>query len=225
MDLQLLADELEQDFEDPYLEAEGVAVLAPPVPIDLDMLAAELYPDDVTELNAYEVVGGIAGLIPMVVFHWEEDGARPYSTSLDLMALGDRVYLTISPDEAVEQDWEALAALQDYTPAVLSPLLLDLLQDNGTRLGADILSSLPTRIESRFIRPISFLLGFRSYLNWDEERNPGAWETAAEYLPKSLQSHDRLVRSASAVGSGLKDDARDEFLAAYVVATYDGEVR
>ena len=224
MDLQRLADELEQDFYEEYSEIDGVRIVAPPVPIDLALLSEELYPDECSEDNAYDVVGEVAGLIPMVTFHWEEDGAKPFSMSLDLMALGDMVYLTVSPDDAIEQNWEALAGLIDYTPAVLPNLLLDLLKDNGTRLGADLLSSLPTRIESRFIKPITFLIGFRDYLDWDDERNPGAWEAAASYLPEALTRHERLARSATAVSDGAKGDDRDEFLAAYVVATFAGEI-
>ncbi len=224
MDLQQLADELAPDFEEPYFEAEGVRVLAPPVPVDLEMLSAELYPDDCDEDSSYEVVGRAAGLKPMVTFHWEEDGAKPFSMSLDLMAIGDLVYLTISPDEAVDQRWEALAAMVQYTPAVISPLLRDILRDNGTRLGADILSSLPTRVESASVQPITLLLAFRDYLNWDDERNPGAWETAAGYLPSALRRHERLAVAADAVARGERGDVRDEFLAAYVVAVYAGDV-
>jgi hypothetical protein len=224
MDLELLAHELEPDFEDLYFEAAGVRVYAPPVPVDLELLSAELYPDECDETDAYRVVGDVAGLIPMLVFHWEEEGARPFQTELDLLALGERVYLTISPDEAIDQRWEALAAFEDYSPAVLAPLLLDLLRDNGTRLGADLLSSLPTRVSSKFIRPITFLIGFRDYLDWDEERNPGAWEAAAQYLPQELAHHDRLAQAAAAVAAGGTGDVRDEFLAAYVVATFDGDI-
>jgi len=224
MDLQQLAEELEPDFTEAYLEAEGVTVLAPPVPVDLETLSSELYPDDCDEESAYDVIGGVAGLIPMVTFEWEEDGATPFQMSLDLMALGDLVYLTISPDEAIDQRWEAIAALQGYTPAVLAPLLLDLLRDNGSRLGVDLLSSLPTRVESRFIKPISLLLGFRDYLDWDEERNPGAWVTAAAYLPGKLRRHERLARAAAEVATGATGDVRDEFMASYVVATYEGEI-
>ncbi len=224
MDLQQLADELEPDFEERYFEAEGVTVLAPPVPIDLSMLAAELYPDDCDEDTAYDVVGGVAGLIPMVDFEWVEDGAKPFHMSLDLMALGESVYVTISPDDAIGQSWEAIAALKSYTPAVLAPLLLHMLRDNGTSLGCDLLSSLPTRIRSSFIKPITFLIGFRDYLDWDEERNPGAWETAGAYLPDRLKSHERLARAAAEVAAGASGDPRDEFLAAYVVATFDGDI-
>jgi hypothetical protein len=224
MDLQQLAEELELDFEEPYLEIEDVRIFAPHVPADLEVMSAELYPDECDEDSAYEVVGGVAGLVPMVTFSWEEDGAKPFSMSLDLMALGDRVYLTISPDEAIDQRWEALAAMEEYTPAVLPSLLLDLLSDNGTRLGADILSSLPTTVTSKFIRPITFLIGFRDYLNWDEERNAGAWEVAASYLPSVLRRHERLARAADAVATGETGDVRDEFLAAYVVATYAGDI-
>lgn len=224
MDLQKLADELEPDFDELYLEAEGVRVLAPPAPVDLSMLGAEMYPDDCDDDTAYDTIGGIAGLITMVDFEWQEDGAKPFHMSLDLMAIGDCVYLTISPDPAIAQSWEAIASLDGYRPAVLTPLLLDILEDNGTRLGCDLLSSLPTGISSRFIQPLSFLIGFRSYLDWDEERNPGAWATAAGYLPDRLRSHERLTAAAAAVAAGGTAEDRDEFLAAYVVATYEGAV-
>lgn len=224
MDLQSLADELEPDFVEPYIEIEGVQVLAPPVPLDLGMLAAELYPEDCDDETAYDVIGGVAGLIPMLDFEWVEDGATPFHMSLDLMAIGDLVYLTISPDDAIGQSWEAIAALENYTPASLTPLLLDMLRDNGTRLGCDLLSSLPTRIQSKFIKPLSFLIGFRDYLNWDAERNAGAWEAAAAYLPDALKTHERLARSAEAVAAGGTGADRDEFLAAYIVATFEGDI-
>lgn len=223
IDLQRLAEELEQDFTEQYAEFEGTTVLAPPVPLDLEVLCEELYPDDVTD-NAYELVGESAGLLPMVEFEWKEDGAKPFHMRLDLMALGELVYLTISPDEAISQAWEVIAAFESYTPAVLTPLFRDMLTDNGTRLGVDLLSSLPTRIESKFIKPITFVVGFRDYLNWDEERSPGAWATAAGYLPEELRHHERLRKSAEAIKGGGNLDDKDEFVAAYVVATFAGDV-
>lgn len=224
IDLQLLAEELEQDFVEEYLKLERTEVLAPPVPVDVGMLCEELYPDDVDEPNAYRLVGDVAGLLPLVTFNWEEDGATPFSMTLDLLALGDLVYLTISPDDAIHQSWEAIAAMRNYTPTILSPLFLDLLKDNGTRLGVDLLSSLPTRIESKFLKPISFVVGFREYLTWDDERSSGAWEAAAGYLPESLQHNRRLMDAARAVAAGGSGEVRDEFLASYVVATFDGVI-
>ena len=41
------------DFEEPYFEAEGVRVLAPPVPADLEIISAELVPDECDEETAY----------------------------------------------------------------------------------------------------------------------------------------------------------------------------
>jgi hypothetical protein len=224
MDLTLLASELELNFVDTFAEFDETRVLTPPVPTDLGALASDFYPDDLDEDNAYDVIGEAAPKMPLITLRWHEDGAEPFDMTLDLVPIGDLVYVTISPDFAIEQPWEAVAAFESYTPAVDAPFFLEMMKDNGTRLGVDVLSSLPTTVITKRLEPITVLLAWRLYLRWDEERNPGAWRTAAEYLPSSLRRFSRLEEAAKAVTDGGSTEERDEFLASYVAATFDGLV-
>ena len=57
------------------------------------------------------------------------------------------------------------------------------------------------------------------------ESASGAWEAAAEYLPSDLTRFPRLVTAARDVTTSAGKQAREEFLASYVAATYDGLVR
>jgi hypothetical protein len=187
-------------------------------------VAADVYPDDLDEDTAYEMIGAAAPRMPIITLRWHEDGAEPFDTTLDLVPIGDLVYVTVSPDYAIEQSWEAIAAFAGYTPAVDAPFFLELMKDNGTRLGLDLLSSLPTTVITKRLEPITVLLAWRLYLKWDEERNQGAWRTAAEYLPSSLRRFSRLEEAAKAVAGGGTPEQQDEFLASYVAATYEGLV-
>ncbi len=99
------------------------------------------------------------------------------------------------------------------------------MRDNGTRLGLDLMSTLPTWVETKLLAPITIMMGWRAYLDWDEGRSRGAWEAVAEYLPSDLQRFPRLVTAAHDVANSSGTAAREEFLASYVAATYDGLVR
>ena len=225
MDLGPLATELAIDFTDLYLEIGETRVWAPPVPIDVTMLAMDLYPDEIDGDNAYKVLGEAIGLRPLITLEWQEDNTPVFRSTLDLMTIGDRTYATVSPDIDAEQEWEAFAAFENYSDEALAPFFMDLIRDNGTRLSLDLMSTLPTWVETKLLAPITVMMGWRAYLDWDEGRSRGAWEAAAEYLPEDLQRFPRLVSAAREVTASQGNEGREEFLASYVAATYDGLVR
>jgi hypothetical protein len=225
MDLAPLATELAVDFTDLYLEIGETRVLAPPVPVDLGLLCLELYPDQIEGDEHYVFMSQVLALRPMITFEWQEDNAPTFRSTIDLFPLGDRIYATISPDDAAGQEWEAFAAFENYSDEALAPFFIDLMRDNGTRLGLDLMSTLPTWVETKLLAPITIMMGWRAYLDWDEGRSRGAWEAVAEYLPTDLQRFPRLVTAARDVTTSQGSAAREEFLASYVAATYDGLVR
>jgi hypothetical protein len=225
MDLAPLATELSMDFADLYLEIGETRVWAPPVPVDVGLLCIELYPDEVDGDNHYKVMGEHLGLRPLITFEWQEDNTAAFRSTIDLFTLEDRTYVTVSPDAAADQEWEAFAAFENFSDEALAPFFIDLMRDNGTRLGLDLMSTLPTWVETKLLAPITIMMGWRAYLDWDEGRSRGAWEAAAEYLPSDLQRFPRLVTAARDVTTSGAKAAREEFLASYVAATYDGLVR
>ena len=225
MDLAPLATELAVDFTDLYLEIGETRVWTPPVPIDLGLLCVDLYPDDVDGDNYYKVMGENLDLRPLITFEWQEDKTDAFRSTVDLFTLDDRTYVTVSPDLAANQEWEAFAAFEKFSDEALAPFFIDLMRDNGTRLGLDLMSTLPTWVETKLLAPITIMMGWRAYLDWDEGRSTGAWDAAAEYLPADLRRFPRLVSAAKEVTTSSGTQAREEFLASYVAATYDGFVR
>jgi hypothetical protein len=225
MDLAPLVTELAIDFTDLYLEIGETRVWAPPVPVDLGLLCMELFPDDVDGDNYYEVMTKHLETRPMITFEWQEDNTAAFRSTIDLFTIEDRTYATVSPDEAAAQEWEAFAAFENYSDEALAPFFIDLMRDNGTRLGLDLMSTLPTWVETKLLAPITIMMGWRAYLDWDEGRSSGAWAATAEYLPSDLQRFPRLVTAARDVTKSNGTTAREEFLASYVAATYDGLVR
>lgn len=221
MDLSALATELEQDFTETR-DVPGLGEVAlPSVPVDLGMLLIELYEDDFADGQAaFKALLRGGHLQTLISFTWEEDGADPFESSLEIITLGDTSYLTISPDESSDQEWEAFVAVHDATPESWEALLVDLCKDNGVGYGMEIFSSLPTRVETVAIAPRFVLSSFYSYLEWDESRSPGAWQTSAEYLPGVLQANVSVAEAARRV---LEDDSkrnRFSYVSTYVAAVY-----
>jgi hypothetical protein len=86
--------------------------------------------------------------------------------------------------------------------------------------GMEIFSSLPTRTDSVAIAPRFVLSGFFSYMQWDESRSPGAWRTAAEYLPAVLRGNPSVTEAAARLLSEDTKQNRFSFIGSYVAAVY-----
>jgi hypothetical protein len=221
MDLTAFATELAPEFTDTRLEHAGGLLVVPHSPVDLGYLAMELYPEDCDDSNAYEIVGQAAGLQPVITFVWEEDNSSPWTLALEMMDLGDRSYVTLPPDDVVDQAWEAFVAVDHPEAAdILDALLFDLLWDNGESYGIELISSLPTRIRGGLVNKETIRAGFHLYLDWDEMRTAGAWAHAAELLPPGLGSNSALVAAASALMTDDTETHRDAFIEAYIEAAY-----
>ena len=222
MDLDALARELEQDFTETR-DVQGLGeVLTAPVPVDLGILVTDLYEgefDDGHQAFRGFLRGGY--LQTLISFTWEEDGADPFESSLEILTLNGRSYLTISPDEPSDQEWEAFAALDDAAPASWEALLLELSRENGESYGMELFSSLPTRVDTVAIAPRYVLSAFYSYLKWDEARSPGAWLAAAEYLPGPLASNVSVGEAAQRLIREDTKQNRFSFVSTYVAAVYN----
>jgi len=195
LNLSLMAAELAQEFTKERFTHRTGRVLIARVPLDLGLLAGDLY-EIYDEDEAYRDVNRAASSSPLAIFHWAEDDAQPWFNSLDLIPLGDRSYVAMSPDVAVNQEWEAIAALEPHSTEIVEAFFLDLIADNGVAYSVDLFSSLPTRVVSDHLSRDTITAAFTAYLDWDERRNPGAWRTAAEYLPESV-CHDVELRAAA----------------------------
>lgn len=221
MDLSALATELEQDFTEPR-DVPGIGeVLTPPVPSDLGIVILDALEGEFKDgEEAFKYFSRNGHLQTLISFTWEEDGAPAFESSLEIITLNERSYLTISPDETSGQEWEAFAAIDDATPEAWESLLIDMCRDNGVGYGMELFSSLPTRVDTVAIGPRYILSSFYSYLQWDESRAPGAWKTSAEYLPGVLQNNVSLSSAAQRL---LEDDSKQNrfsYVSTYVAAVY-----
>ena len=221
MDLNALAAELEEEFVESR-DVPGLGEVATPrVPIDLGMVLTDLFEGEFNDGDeAFKSFLRAGHLQTLISFTWEEDGADPFERSLEIITLDSRSYLTISPDEASAQEWEVFVAVEDATPDSWEALIGDLCRDNGMGYGMEIFSSLPTRADSVAIAPRFVLGAFFSYLQWDESRSPGAWQTAAEYLPAVLRGNPSLSDAADRLLDEDSKRNRFSFISAYVAAAY-----
>ncbi len=222
MDLSALAAELEQDFtESRDVRGLGTVAMAP-APVDLGMVVTHLYGDEYADgQQAFRAFLGSGHLQTLVSFTWEEDGADPFESSLEILTLNERSYLTISPDEPSDQEWEAFAAIDDATPDSWEALLLDLAKENGDQYGMELFSSLPTRVDTVAIAPRYILSAFYHYLEWDESRSPGAWLTSAEYLPGPLAKNISVGEAAARLLAADTKQNRFSYVSTYVAAVYN----
>jgi hypothetical protein len=219
VDLNALATELDQEFVESR-DVPGLGeVVTPRVPIDLGMVLTDLFEGEFRDgEEAFRMFVRAGHLQTLISFTWEEDGAEPFESSLEIITFGSRSYLTISPDEASDQEWEVFVGVDDATPESWEALLAELCRDNGMAFGMEIFSSLPTRTDSVAIAPRFVLAVFFSYLQWDESRSPGAWKVAAEYLPAVLRGNPSVTDAASRL---LREDTKQNrfsFISSYVAA-------
>lgn len=217
MDFTDFAAELAQDFTELRLEHGGGSLIVPDVPVDLEYLSAEIFPDECDADDAYEVIGAAIGLRPLITFEWREELAAPWSLSLEVMQLPDRTYVTMPPDPVVAQPWEAFVAVENpFESNILDGLLFDLLWDNGDTYGIELLSNLPTSISSDVLGKETVRAAFHLYLDWDEMRTTGAWREAAGLLPSGLAEKGALAGAAAELVSTDSETNRDRFIEAYV---------
>ena len=154
-------------------------------------------------------------------FEWDEGTGSSFGLSLDLLPAGDRTYVTLPPDEAVDQSWEAFAAVENPDAVeILDALYFDLMWDNGESYSIELFSSLPTAIRSAKLGKETVRAGFHLYLDWDETRAPGAWTTAAEHLPDWMRENQRLAAAADALAKDDTEANRDQFIEAYIDVTF-----
>ena len=221
MDLTPLAKDLAEDFTEVRLEHGGGQLLVPRAPVDVAFLASEHLPDECRDDTAYEFFAQEKLLSPLVTFVWEEDRGDAFSTSIDILELDDRAYVTIEPDDAVDQEWDAFVAIENPDAGeIFDALLFDLLWDNGESYGIELFSSLPTIIVSTRLSKSSIRAALHLYLEWDDTRYPGAWLAAAELLPASLKADDTLAQASKALLNKDGDEVRDAFIEAYADAVY-----
>jgi len=221
MDLSAFFAELKEEFHDLRLEHGGGSLFLPDAPIDVAYVAMEHFPDDLDDLTAYEVLRPIAGLETLITFEWDEGAGTPFDLSVDLMPAGDRTFVTLPPDEAVDQAWEAFAAIENAAAVeILDALFFDLMWDNGESYSIDLISSLPTSIRSAKLGKETVRAGFHLYLDWDETRAAGAWTTAAAHLPDWMRTNQRLAEAADSLARDDTESNRDLFIEAYIDATY-----
>lgn len=223
MDLSAFFAELSEDFHDLRLEHGGGSLFLPDAPIDIGYLAMEHFPDDCDDLTAYEVLKPVAGLEELIAFEWNEGAGSNFGLSLDLMPAGERTFVTLPPDEAVDQAWEAFAAVENPDAVeILDALYFDLMWDNGESYSIELFSSLPTAIRSTKLGKETVRAGFHLYLDWDETRAAGAWTTAAEHLPDWMREDAQLAAAADALAADDTEANRDRFIEAYIEATFEG---
>jgi hypothetical protein len=219
LDPAALDQELLAEMTKTRLETEHGRVMMPVVPVDMGIIASDVY-ELHDEDEAYERICAELGMKSLVTMEWHEDGAPQFDNSLQLLNLGERTYLFISPDYAVAQHWEVLAMCEPGSPEMLEAFFLDLAHDNGATYSVDLFSALPTRVETDYLSCDAVGASFAAYLDWDEARSPGAWKYACEYLPRSVEKTRDLVIGSMALRKEDNEFARRRYINAYANAVY-----
>ncbi len=214
-----LDEELQLELTEVRLRTEHGRVLMPVVPLDMGIVASDVFGLH-DEDEAFDLVVDQLGMEPLITMEWHEDGAPNFDASLQVLRLGDRAYISISPDAAVAQHWEAIAVCEPGSPEMLEAFFIDLAHDNGATYSVDLYSALPTRVESNYLSCDAVGASFSAYLDWDEARSPGAWAYAVEYLPRSVEKTPDLVIGSMALRKEDSEFARRRYINAYATAVY-----
>jgi len=221
LDAAALDQELLAEMTEARIQTEHGRVMIPVVPVDMGIIASDVY-ELHDEDEAFQRVQDELGMRPLITFEWHEDGAPQFDNSLQLLNLGDRTYLFISPDPAVAQHWEVLAMCEPGSPEMLEAFFIDLARDNGATYSVDLYSALPTKVSSDYLSCEAVGASFSAYLDWDEARSPGAWAYACEYLPRSVEKTPDLVIGSMALRKEDNEFARRRYVNAYANAVYTG---
>jgi hypothetical protein len=220
LDPKLLDDELQAELTQVRLTTEHGRVLMPVVPLDMGLVASDIYGLD-DEDEAFATIKDELAMKPLVKLEWHEDEAPDFDNSLQVLHLGERAYISISPDPAVAQHWEAIAMCEPGTREIMETFYLDLARDNGSTYSIDLYSALPTRVSSDYLSCDAIAASFAAYLDWDEARSPGAWAYACEYLPRSVDKTPDLVIGSMALRKEDNEFSRRRYINAYANAVYD----
>ncbi len=216
--------ELQQELTEVRLQTEHGRILMPVVPLDMGIVASDVY-ELHDEDEAFDRIRDELGMRPLVTLEWSEDGAPQFDNSLQVLHLGERAYISVSPDVAVAQHWEAIAMCEPGTPEMLETFFLDLAHDNGATYSVDLYSALPTRVSSGYLSCDAIAGSFAAYLDWDEHRSPGAWAYQVEYLPRSVEKTPDLVIGSMALRKEDNEFSRRRYINAYAAAVYDDHAR
>ncbi len=224
LDPLVLDQELLGEMTEVRLQSEHGRLVMPVVPVDMGIIASDVY-ELHDEDEAYVRIRDELGMKPLITLEWHEDEAPRFDNSLQLLDLGERSYISISPDPAVAQHWEAIAMVEPGSREMLQEFFLDLAKDNGSTYSVDLYSALPTRVTSDFLNRDAVGASFALYLDWDEARSPGAWRYACEYLPRSVEKTPDLVIGSMAVRKDDNEFARRRYINAYASAVYDDQAK
>lgn len=220
----MLDQELLAEMTETRLQTEYGSVMMPVVPVDMGIIASDVYGLH-DEDEAFARIQQELGMRPLITLEWHEDGAPRFDNSLQILTLGDRAYLSISPDAAVAQHWEALAMCEPGSPEMLEAFFLDLARDNGATYSLDLFSALPTGVSSEYLTCDAVAASFAAYLDWDEARSPGAWAYACEYLPRSVEKTPDLVIGSMALRKEDNEFARRRYVNAYANAVFQDQAK
>ncbi len=212
--------ELQQELTEVRLQTEQGRILMPVVPLDMGIVASDVY-ELHDEDEAFDRIRDELGMRPLVTLEWSEDGAPRFDNSLQVLHLGDRAYISVSPDVAVAQHWEAIAVCEPGTTEMLEAFFLDLARDNGATYSVDLYSALPTRVRSEYLSCDAIAGSFAAYLDWDENRSPGAWAYQVEYLPRSVEKTPDLVIGSMALRKEDNEFSRRRYINAYAAAVFE----
>ncbi len=222
MDFTAFVEDLASEFTTVRLQHGGGELVVPNIPVDLGQLAEDHFPPDVVdERSAYKVLGDAAGMTALITYEWDEEGAPNWQSTLDVLIFGSIAFVTMQPDDDVDQPWEAFVMVRNPESAeVFDALYFDLMWDNGESYGIELFSSLPTSIRSHRLSKESIRAGLHLFVDWDETRAAGAWVNAAAQLPSWMRANARLAAAADALVASDTEANRDTFIEAYADIAY-----
>ena len=222
MDFTAFVEDLASQFTTVRLRHGGGELVVPDIPVDLGLLAEDHFPPDVVDAHsAYKVLGDAAGMAALITYEWDEEGSPNWQSTLDVLIFGSTAFVTMQPDEDVDQPWEAFVMVRNPEAAeVFDALYFDVMWDNGESYGIELFSSLPTSIRSARLTKETIRAGLHLFVDWDETRAAGAWVNAATQLPSWMRENARLAAAADALAADDTEANRDSFIEAYVEIAY-----
>ncbi len=110
--------ELVNELTEVRLQTEHGRVMMPVVPLDMGIVFSDLF-EIHDEDEAYDLARAELGMSAMIAMEWHEDGAPTFGNSLEVLILGERAFIFVSPEPAVAQHWEAIAMCEPGSPEVL----------------------------------------------------------------------------------------------------------
>ena len=147
MDITPLTDRLSELISIVRFEVAGARILVPEQPVGLDPLVLPLYPDyDPKEWDPlWLCFNDDAGVSEALHLNWADEAPISWDAYVECLVHAGRAHLFIPPDENIDQEWQAIAAIEPAdSAAAWNAFVEDLLTGGGKSYGIEMFYEWPT---------------------------------------------------------------------------------